>query len=113
MDIDENNYYSFRGYKDTKLNFDPKLQQWKLQTYSNSSIFAVANSTDYPIGTLTWEVHGEPCYMKTRSEHVTKVELNLNTCNSSEYNCRDGSCIGIEQRCDRRVDCSDKSGKSN
>ncbi len=107
-DPDDLGFYSFRGYKDTKLSFDSKLQQWKFQIYSNSSIYAIANATNYPVGTLEWEFHGEPCY----AYKVTRLDLNLNTCNDTEFNCQDGSCIPLEQRCDRRVDCDDKSGKS-
>lgn len=99
-------WYSFRGYYDTVLAFDDKLQQWKLQLDTNSSIFAVNNVTDYPIGTQMWEVHGDPCY----DTPVAKVELSFNACNETEFNCHDGSCTEMDRRCDRKIDCPDKTG---
>lgn len=37
------------------------------------------------------------------------VTLGLSACYAWEYSCKDGTCIDLEQRCDLRVDCPDKS----
>ena len=34
----------------------------------------------------------------------------MNACTESEFNCHDGYCIDIFQRCDGKTDCPDKSG---
>ena len=35
--------------------------------------------------------------------------MSFNACNSSEFNCNDGNCVAMEERCDGRIDCTDKS----
>ncbi len=76
------------------------------QLYSNASIYAVANGTEYPFGTHQWEVHNEPCYPK---QPIKTLDLNINSCNRSEFNCHDGTCVHIDHRCNGRVECPDKT----
>ncbi len=33
----------------------------------------------------------------------------MTACNESEFNCRNGLCVGMERRCDGHLDCADKS----
>ncbi len=99
--------YTFSGYTDTRLFYVASLDQWRLQLYSNSSIYATVNQTEYPFGTLEWTVFNEPCYLDGPTKSVS---LNINACNAFEFNCHDGSCVEIDQRCDGRVHCPDKSG---
>jgi hypothetical protein len=101
-----NDRHSFRGYTNTFLFWDKENSQWTLQLYSNSSIYATLNEYDYPFGDRTWSIHGEPCY----EYESVEVMLNINSCNEFEFNCQDGGCVPIEQRCDGRIDCSDKTG---
>ena len=91
------------------LFFDASLMRWKLEIYSREDVYATVNSTDYPFGTLVWEVSGDVC-QEENSTH--SVELNLNACKPNEFNCADGSCVNVEQRCDGNVDCPDKTGSS-
>ena len=105
----ESGWYSFRGYYFSVLTHDDKNNNWRLQLDTNSSIYAIANTTDYPIGTHEWDVYGDPCF----DEPVATVKLNFNACNETEFNCNDGSCIEMNKRCDRKIDCADKSGTYN
>ena len=102
------NQHSFRGYQNTHLYFDSELGAWRLQLHSDSDIYAVANTTDYPFGTHLWHVRGEPCY----DEDELDVWLNVNACGDGEFNCQDGECVGIERRCDGRLDCSDRTDEA-
>ncbi len=76
------------------------------QLYSNTSIYALYNGTEFPFGTQPWKIFNEPCY---EEEPVKLIDLNINACNRSEFNCIDGTCVHIDQRCDGRVDCPDKT----
>ena len=73
---------------------------------SNPDVFALTNTTDYPFGTRPWTVRGDPCY----EESELTVWLNMNACNETEFNCADGQCVHVAQRCDGKVDCDDKTG---
>ncbi len=101
-----NGRFSFRGYTDSVLTYDNTSLQWFLTLHESNETYGYTNITEYPFGTLQWHFRGDTC----DSEFET-VELSFNACNSSEFNCRDGTCIHHALRCDEKVDCPDKSGK--
>ena len=98
--------HSFRGYTGTILRFDKATEQWRLELYSTPDVFATSNGTEYPFGQQKWTMVGDPCY----EAKVNVVTLNINACNTTEFNCEDGYCIDISMRCDGKVNCHDKSG---
>ena len=57
---------------------------------------------------MKWTVVGDPCYRNEEEE----ITLNINACREKEFNCHDGFCVDINQRCDGKVQCPDKSGKA-
>ena len=79
----------------------------QLQTYQIMNKFdefcrAFSNATDYPIGSHCWDIHS-PLFNGA-------VNLNLNACDDEEeYNCADGTCVIIEDRCNGKNDCPDGS----
>jgi len=55
---------------------------------------------------------GETCQGEEDTFNATlekRVFLDINACNEQEFNCDDGFCVNIDQRCDGKVDCPDKS----
>ena len=54
-----NNFYRFNGYLHTVMLFDPDLGGWRLQIYGKDDTVATVNATDYPFGTLQWEVRND------------------------------------------------------
>ncbi len=114
-----NGMYTFRGFSRTLLHLDEQSKQWKLTLDGSQVTQAAVNTTEYPFGTLDWDVTGDPaCLDKTGSitnqaeELKTTVKLNVNACTDTEFNCGDGYCIDISLRCDGDIDCPDKSGIS-
>ncbi len=110
--------YTFRGFRKTQLHLDEEAKQWKLTLDGDQVTKASVNTTEYPFGTLEWDVTGDPgCLDKTGSgskraeELKTTMKLNVNTCTDSEFNCDDGYCVDISLRCDGDIDCPDKTGK--
>ena len=101
-----NHHETFRGYKDTDLFFDDNLRHWRLQLISNSSIYALTNSTDYPFGVMKWIIYNDPCY----DEPTHTTMLSISTCSKDEFTCGDGDCISMDDRCNGRVECDDKTG---
>ncbi len=102
-----NGRHSFRGYKDTILFYDRAVNEWRMELYSDPSVVATTSGPEYPFGTHTWRVVNESCY----DQEELEVQLNINACQDTEYNCVDGFCIDISQRCDGKVHCPDRTGK--
>ena len=98
--------HSFRGYADTLLSWDEMNSQWRIQLYSDPSVYATLRSFEYPFGTADWEVFGDDC----SDLSMQIVSLNINACSDGEFNCVDGSCVDIFSRCDGKTDCPDKTG---
>ncbi len=106
--------HSFRGYSGTMLTFNRTEGAWTLQPHKDNGVFATTNGTEYPFGKQVWEIIGDPCYEEEGQEEEgasSLVTLNINACNTTEFNCDDGYCIGISSRCDGKVDCPDKTGE--
>ena len=104
--------FSFRGYTDSILYYDSYRECWRLELRSNTSIYAETGGPEYPFGTRSWDVHNDPGLSTSAKDLalVQRVELSMHACNETEFNCQDGSCIYMLQKCDGRVDCSDRSG---
>jgi hypothetical protein len=42
-----------------------------------------------------------------------RLTVKLTTCQGGEFTCRDGQCVGMEQRCDQTSNCRDGSDEEN
>ncbi len=102
-------FYVFSGYKNAVLRYHPEESLWRIDLHSTDDTYAVANTTDYPLGQKEWTVHNDACF-GDRTETVVTV-LNLNSCNESEFNCADGQCVPMEGRCNGVLDCGDSTGQ--
>ena len=72
---------------------------------SDFNKYATTNGSLPPFGTKY--------YLLSEELGGGHIPIHINACNDKkEYNCRDGSCIMIEQRCDSQFDCIDGSDES-
>ena len=94
----------FKQYHDIRDIFPPKV-------YGKKSIYATTDAFEYPFGNRQWTLVGEDedC-LAQENTNASMLVLSLNACTQDEFNCADGQCVDISQRCDRRIDCDDKSG---
>jgi hypothetical protein len=72
----------------------------------NTWATAEASRDSLLLGTHEWTVYNDPgCF----AAQTKRVKLSLSFCQSTEFNCGDGSCVPLELRCDENVDCGDGS----
>ena len=51
--------------------------------------------------------------MKCSSEESYTLDITLTGCNDTEFTCKDGSCISMEDRCDDKTDCYDETDEDD
>ena len=100
MDWMINGHYTFDGFTITYIMYDSQSDVWRMELRTNpGGYYAVTEAgqeKDYPFGTRTWNI--------TSQYFNGSVALNLNGCDDfHQYNCRDGSCIPIEERHEVKV----------
>ena len=96
--------FRFRGYLNSLLQWNGETLSWELVSFSRGDAKAHLEHFEYPFGTHEWTIYNEGCY-----GNGTKVLLNINACTDDEFNCEDGNCIPMSQRCDRILQCPDRS----
>ena len=47
--------------------------------------------------------------MKCSSDESYTLDITLTGCSDTEFTCKDGSCISMDERCDDKTDCSDET----
>ena len=98
--------FTFNGYQNTKIRLTNETNIWSIEIPHNSNKTAITISALPPIGTHK--------YSLSQSLGGGHILLNINACDESKhYNCKDGSCIDSEKRCDSKIDCFDASDESN
>ncbi len=101
-----NNQYVLQGYSNAKI-FKTDESTWNIGLYDTNDTFASIKHPDYPFGIQTWTVTNDPCF----GDGNVEVQLNLNACSDSEFNCNDGQCVSMADRCNGVINCHDKTGK--
>ena len=102
----QSNDFTFSGYQNTKISFSNLTKSWSIQIPQDSNKTATTKSMLPPFGTHKYSV--------SQSLGGGNIFLNINACDDSKnYNCKDGSCIDSEMRCDSKIDCFDASDESD
>ena len=100
-----NNDFTFRGYTNSKIGYDDSKENWVIQIDSGSNMHAITNGSVPPFGTKE--------YLLSEELGGGHMLLNINACDdNNHFNCKDGSCIPIEKRCDSKFDCNDDNDES-
>ena len=75
---------------------------------SKDTVWASSSSPEDTLllGTHLWTIHNDS--LCSNKESYTAY-LTLTVCNSTEFTCRDGSCVPMEKRCDGRTECEDET----
>ncbi|XP_071521221.1 uncharacterized protein [Panulirus ornatus] len=98
----------FRGYYRSHIYYTDD-NRWRLQNIMVNDTYAQMEddgSLDFPVGRHLWKFSHGFCGEKKR----VPQSLTLTQCaKNEEFTCDDGTCIHINQVCDRRVQCPDMS----
>ena len=79
---------SYFGFRNTLLAPNEDQSGWKLSIHGNEHIFAILVRKKSPIGFHSWTIFNDTCEDEPSTYQTV---LNFNSCNSTEYSCKDGS----------------------
>ena len=85
----------------------PHPGYWELKHISSN--ITATSTTDYEshaLGRHTWTITGDKCIVGQKSYDA---DLKLTLCSETEFTCRDGGCVNMDQRCDQIPNCKDSS----
>ena len=109
----------WRGLGKSKIYYNPKKQIWKVESLYDKNRYAMYESSDadafqyYPTGRGTWKVNSGIC----RLANFAQRRLSLTNCvrgdGKTDFTCRDGTCIPINDLCDLKADCPDKTDEKD
>ena len=97
--------------KTSIIEFDLGNKYWKLTDVANPNISAITTSSfqSLALGNHEWEIQND----RRCQEGVFSSMLSLTACKKDEYTCNDGLCLPIDQRCNGKPECKDKSDEAN
>ena len=102
----KSNDFTFYGYKKrSNIEYNHSTGNWNIRVLSDPNKLATMNGSLPPFGTKD--------YILSRGLGGGHIRLDINACDDrKQYNCRDGSCIPIEKRCNSEFDCKDNDDES-
>ena len=95
-----NGKYVFKGIQENELRY--QKSKWIVVDSSDKQIIFL-DTKKYPFGKSTWQV----------TETGIQLMLSFDGCTGKQFNCDDGNCIDIKQRCNGRYECLDQSDETN
>ena len=99
------------GDKQASIRFDERSAQWTALTKDGTLLATIkASKSSLLLGTNNWTIYNDSleCQLHYKGNPYT-LPLNLNSCSDEEFNCDDGSCISLAQKCDGVSNCHDSS----
>ena len=87
----------------------PHPGYWQLQN-GNFTAKSTINYESHAFGRHTWMIDKDVC---NGGKGGYETDLKLTFCSEEEFTCRDGACVGMDQRCDRIPNCRDESDETD
>lgn len=103
--------YTFSGFVNSFLYYDHNSTEWTLNLNNRPSVYATTKA-NYPFGTHEWYFVNDRCKDEVNyiGNETYKVNISFVMCHEEDtFNCADGSCVSLDQRCDGKFDCKDSS----
>ena len=101
----------YKGFVNSNLSYNESLQSWVL-TSENGVVTGQAVSPIISMGTggLTWQFDQDIC----TTNSMESMQAVMTVCSLEQFTCeRDGTCIAMEERCDKFPNCEDFSDESS
>ena len=108
---DDLNTITLQGDKSTMIRYHEEDSQWKAFA-KDGTLLASMNATrsSFLLGVHNWTIFNDilKCQLQFNKNPYT-LPLSLNACSDGQFNCADGACIELANKCDGTPDCSDSS----
>jgi hypothetical protein len=102
------------GSHSSLITYDPTGRQWAWTDRKAPHSLATSHS---PESSLLLGAHSVDFSGVLQDECTAagarQLTVKLTTCQEGEFTCRDGQCVGMEQRCDQTSNCKDSSDEEN
>ena len=97
---------TFAGTTGWVVGYNETLETWTVSHYAfvDDGVIMLDQSRR-PFGKKTWLVSNYEC----NQGEDTKLQLLISSCNDDQFTCNDGTCIHLQKRCDKKLDCKDLS----
>ena len=113
-DVKNRIYFVNRKESGWTILYNPESTSWEMVEWEPDGshiLMASIRSTeqDMALGTKEWTIYNDSkdCYNGVGDSYTTI--LTFSACTPAQYSCDDGNCVGMEQRCDGKFDCYDKT----
>ena len=90
--------FIFEGIKNNKI-YQNSFGTWILTDIKTGQALLQLEDKHYPMGRFEW--------IKIQDNQT--VMLSFDACKDDQFNCKNGKCISLTQRCNEKKDCSDNS----
>ncbi|XP_023337751.1 uncharacterized protein LOC111708564 [Eurytemora carolleeae] len=100
------NKYILSGYTGSEITWNETGRSWILTSRTKDpEVYGTFTHlvSQYPFGRHQWKFFNPHCL-----EENLKT-LHLTACGPDNFNCNDGTCVSLSQRCNLEMDCPDRS----
>ena len=98
----------YQGWWGSRITYNKVSSQWEARHHTSPlSILATINASagSFLLGRHHWSFEKDDLQCST----TYSTMMALTGCNTTEFSCKEGSCVPMVERCDGKTDCGDGS----
>ena len=102
----QDRYGTFVGVTGWVLDYNVRRKTWTITHYGYKELdLIMIDGSRRPFGKQTWRIKN---YICNQGKDFEK-QLLLSNCYDDQFTCNDGTCVPLQSRCDKKLDCKDLS----